>query len=93
MPAPYVPPRPPIEEEVSVELVTLPSPTPTPFEAPELMIVRVPDTDRPLTDLNRRDLLLLGAGGFGVLLAVGAGYALTSLLKTSKPVVTDEAEK
>src|SRR5205823_12071129 len=98
-PTPAAYPRPlPRDDEVDVELVTLPSapgpmPVPISFEPPASMIVRVPDLDRPLTDLNRRDLFLLGAGGLGVLFAVGAGYALTSLLKSSKPPVIDEDKK
>ena len=56
------------------------------------MIARTSDADRPLTDLNRRDLFLLGAGGFGVFLAVAGGYALTSLLR-GKPTPSDDEKK
>lgn len=83
------------DDEVDVELVTLPTTAPGAMPLPldpEPMIVRIPDTNRPLTDLNRRDLFLLAAGGLGVLLAVGGGYALTSLLRT-KPAPVEEGEK
>jgi hypothetical protein len=40
--------------------------------------------DRPLWDLNRRDLFLLVAGGGGVLGAVGAGYGLSRLVRAFK---------
>ena len=50
----------------------------------------VPESPRPLTDLNRRDLFYLAAGGLGVLFAVGGGYAITSLLKSPKPAASDE---
>jgi hypothetical protein len=91
-------PSPPREEEVDVELVTLPSappaPPPMPFlPPPQDPMTRLPEIDRPLTDLNRRDLFVLGAGGLGVLVAVGAGYALTSLigwLRAPKPTTTEE---
>jgi glycine/D-amino acid oxidase-like deaminating enzyme len=53
----------------------------------------VPDANRPLTDLNRRDLFLLGIGGAGVLSAVGIGYLLTRLIRGSKSAPEDEEKK
>ncbi|HXD88028.1 MAG TPA: serine/threonine-protein kinase [Urbifossiella sp.] len=83
----------PDDDGINVELVTLPPAMPMPLmpmPAPQAM----PDGDRPLTDLTRRDLYLLSLGGLGVFLAVGAGYALTSLLKgSSAPAPTAEDEK
>jgi hypothetical protein len=42
--------------------------------------VKVPDA-RPLTDLNRRDMLMLTAGGVGVVAALAAGYGLAKLVQ------------
>jgi serine/threonine protein kinase len=58
-------PRPP---EINVELVTLPDPADAEDDEP-----------RGLLDLDRRDWLMLGAGGFLMLLAIGLGYAVTRL--------------
>ena len=88
-PIPY--PAPPSDDEVDVELVTLPSSFPTPMVVPFDSEPRIaPESPRPLTDLNRRDLFYLAAGGLGVLFAVGGGYAITSLLKSPKPAASDE---
>ncbi len=87
-PIPY--PAPPHDDEVDVELVTLPSSLPSPvvpFDSEPRMVSESP---RPLTDVNRRDLFYLAAGGLGVLFAVGGGYALTTLLKSPKPAASDE---
>ena len=94
-PAPYAAPH-RRDDEVDVELVTLPtsapSPMPLPFDLQESSVVRVRETDRPITDLNRRDLFLLGAGGFGVLAAVGFGFALTRLLR-GKPAEEEDKKE
>jgi serine/threonine protein kinase len=95
-PAPIPYPAPPASEEVDVELVTLPTgpaPQPLPLDMPEPEIVRVSDDDRPLTDVSRRDVIFLGMGGFGVLAAVGFGYAMTRLLRGSKPPAEDDEKK
>ena len=90
-PAPIPYPAPPLDDEVDVELVTLPSSFPAPmvvpFDSEPRMVSELP---RPLTDVNRRDLFYLAAGGLGVLFAVGGGYAITSLLKSPKPAASDE---
>jgi len=69
-PAAAVPPATaPPPAEINVELVTLPE-----------RIARDEDEDdepRGLLDLDRRDWLMLGAGGFFMLLAIGLGYAVT----------------
>ncbi len=90
-PAPIPYPAPPSDDEVDVELVTLPSSFPAPRVVPFDSETRmVPESPRPLTDVNRRDLFYLAAGGLGVLFAVGGGYAITSLLKSPKPAASDE---
>jgi hypothetical protein len=91
----------PADDEVNVELVSLPNsapmpmqvPVPVSFAPPEPRALRVPDANRPLTDLNRRDLFLLGIGGAGVLSAVGIGYLLTRLIRGSKSAPEDEEKK
>jgi serine/threonine protein kinase len=74
-PAPALPkppaPRPPRAEEVEVELVTLPPPQ---------VIVREPEP-RAVWQLDRRDLVMLGLGGVGVLSALGLGYGLALLVR------------
>jgi eukaryotic-like serine/threonine-protein kinase len=99
-PAPLPAPL-PADDEVNVELVSLPNsapmpmqvPVPVSFAPPEPRALRVPDANRPLTDLNRRDLFLLGIGGAGVLSAVGIGYLLTRLIRGSKSAPEDEEKK
>lgn len=66
--APVVAAPPPAE--INVELVTLPPPGRRDEED---------DEPRGLLDLDRRDWLMLGAGGFLMLLAIGLGYAVTRL--------------
>jgi eukaryotic-like serine/threonine-protein kinase len=56
--------------EINVELVTLP---PAGSRNDE------DDDPRGLLDLDRRDWLMLGAGGFLMLLAIGLGFAVTRL--------------
>jgi serine/threonine protein kinase len=95
-PWPRSAPRPeplPLEDEVEVELVSSPSPAPVrpppfpqPFPLPAPQPVPIPD-DRSLLELNRRDMIMLGTGGFGVLAAVGIGYLLAQALRT-KPTET-----
>lgn len=88
-PIPYpVPPR----DEVDVELVAMPNANLTPMPVPSPTVIRIPDTNRPLSDLNRRDLTLLALGGLGVLLSVGAGFALTRILRSTTKSQED-AEK
>jgi serine/threonine protein kinase len=70
----------PIDDDlVEVELVTLsPPPPPAP---PKPVYVKVPD-DRSLLDLNRRDMLMLTAGGVGVVAALATGYGLAKIVQT-----------
>lgn len=86
----------PIEEEVEVELVTnLPAaaaPVPAPVVAPAPVYVPVPE-DRALWDLNRRDLVMLIAGGGGVLGALGVGYGLARLVRSLKSTPDEVDEK
>ena len=83
-PAPVMPPR--YDDAVEVELVTLPP-------APAPVLVPVAD-DRPLWELDRRDLILLAAGGGGVLGALGVGYAFARLLRGTRATPADgEAEE
>jgi serine/threonine protein kinase len=95
-PPPARPPQPfPEDDEVSVELVgnfpqLVPVPAPQPFPLPEPVVLLPPE--RRLWELDRRDMLMLGLGGFGVLTAVGLGYGLAQVLRR-KPPESDEAEK
>jgi len=74
-----VPPPPPDDDDlVDVELVTAAPPPPAP--PPKPVYVKVPD-DRPLLDLNRRDMLMLTAGGVGVVAALAAGYGLAKVVQ------------
>jgi hypothetical protein len=66
-------PRPPADE-VDVELV--PDPAADPFRLPAPVVVPLPPEDRPLTDLDRRDWIMLTAGAVGVLAAAGLGYVV-----------------
>ncbi len=73
-------------EEVDVEVVDMaalgaPVYVPPPF-APTPAAPAVNPDDRPLTDLGRRDFMMLGAGGLGVLLAVCGGYGMAQLFRT-----------
>jgi serine/threonine protein kinase len=88
--APYAPPaRPqpaplPLDDEVEVELVTMPPPAPAPA-VPVAVPLPVPDLlpeDRPLWPPDRRDWLMLAAGGLGVLAAVGVGYGFARLVRS-----------
>ena len=90
-PIPY--PKSPIDDEVDVELVTLPSTAPQPFALPPSSVRRESDADRPLTDLNRRDMILVALGGLGIVAAMGAGFALTRLLRGGTKPVEDEEKK
>jgi eukaryotic-like serine/threonine-protein kinase len=40
---------------------------------------------RPLWQLDRRDLFMLGFGGLGVLAAVGLGYGLAKVARRKPP--------
>ncbi len=76
IPAPPARPTPPPEPvvEVEVELVDLGTLLPAPAAA---------SPNRPLTDLSRRDWLMVSLGGVSVLAAVGLGYAIARLLRPS----------
>jgi serine/threonine protein kinase len=58
-----------VADEIDVELVDLPA-------RPKSV-----GDDRPLTDLSRRDFLMLGFGAGGTLIAIGAGYGAARLLR------------
>jgi serine/threonine protein kinase len=70
-PAPFVPVALAPDDMVNVELVELP----TPSEGEEDV------EERSLLDLNRRDFTMLGAGALAVLVAIGAGYGLSKLVR------------
>jgi len=96
IPYPKTPSPAPIDDEVDVELVTMPAPVqqqPLPFnDLPQ----RAPtaEIDRPFTDLNRRDLILVGMGGGLVVATMAMGFALTRILRGStKPPTDDDAKK
>jgi serine/threonine protein kinase len=80
-----VPTRPPVEEEVDVELVS----GPPPASAAGPVSVPSSPADRPLWPPDRRDWLMLAAGAMGVLSAVGLGYGLARVLR-KKPDTEDE---
>lgn len=63
--------------EVEVELVSGPP-------APPQIRVIYSDDSRPLSDLSRRDFLMLGTGAGGVLVAIGLGYGLARLLRPNR---------
>jgi serine/threonine protein kinase len=66
-------------------------PIPYPYPMPNVNVELVSDEedededDRSLVDLDRRDWMMLGAGGFLMLFAIGAGYGLTRLTRGKKP--------
>ncbi len=86
-PAARVSPQSLDDDLVDVELVATPPP---PAPPPKPVYVKVPD-DRPLTDLNRRDMLMLTTGGVGVVAALAAGYGLARLVQSlrSSPKAED----
>ncbi|HEY8503206.1 MAG TPA: serine/threonine-protein kinase [Gemmataceae bacterium] len=61
----------PAEPDYGVELVPV--------------LPRVSDADRPLTELSRRDAIMLATGGGAVLLAIVAGWGLSRLLRRDLP--------
>ncbi|VTR97639.1 serine/threonine-protein kinase [Tuwongella immobilis] len=61
-------------EDVDVELIPIPP--------PEGAVSR---EERPLTELDRRDIIMLAAGGGGVLFAILSGYALAQLVRRKEP--------
>lgn len=67
-PLPYPPPV----AEINVELVTLPDRAEEEDED---------DEPRGMLDLDRRDWVMLGVGGFLMLLAIGLGYLVTLLTR------------
>ena len=89
-PRPYAAPMPlplPAVEEVDVELV----PESVLQLPPEVELVKAKD-DRKLTELDRRDWIMLASGAAGVLAAVGLGYGLARLLRKPPPEDTSPAE-
>jgi hypothetical protein len=57
------------------------------FYAPAPVVVVPPE--RPLSELDRRDWMMLAFGASGVLVAVGLGYGLARLIR-KKPEDTEE---
>ncbi|MBA4187592.1 MAG: hypothetical protein C0467_06190 [Planctomycetaceae bacterium] len=78
------PPR-PVVEEVEVELVVEPMPAQMYF-APEQVL----PPERALSELDRRDWMMLAIGASGVLLAVGLGYGLARLARKKPEEVVEE---
>ncbi len=66
-------PVPPPPQEINVELVTMPEPRDDDDHDDDN------DEPRGLLDLDRRDWLMVGAGGFLMLLAIGIGWGVTFL--------------
>lgn len=75
-------------DDFDVELVTVPNPTFTP-PAP----AKVKEEARGLFELNRRDWLMLGIGGGGVLFAILAGYGIAQIARRGSPPSPTEEEK
>jgi len=96
-PARHLPaPKPKVEDDdeegmIDVELVTLPS-------APPMVVAAKPasgleeEEPRALTDLNRRDYIMLALGGGLVAAAGGLGIGLARLLAPKAAVPTPETE-
>ncbi len=61
--------------EINVELVTLPD------ASRRRDVDEEDDEPRGLLDLDRRDWLMLGGGGFMMLLAIGLGFTVTQLIR------------
>jgi serine/threonine protein kinase len=80
------------DDEFDVELVAVPPPAAAPM-MPSPMRGRPADEERSLTDLDRRDFIMAGAGGGVVLFAILAGYGLSRLLKSSPPPDDASSEK
>ena len=76
-------------EEFDVELVSVPPPAPPPTKRP----IEEEEPKRGLFDLNRRDFLMLGLGGGGVLFAILTGYGLAQLLRTKETTPSNPNEK
>jgi len=75
---------PPVDDGmIDVELVTLP------VAPPPMMVASsrrtTDEVERPLTDLNRRDYLMLGIGGFMIAAAGGLGVGLAKLIGGKAP--------
>ncbi len=73
--APVIAAAPP-PAEINVELVTMPDPRRGEDDGDD----EDEDEPRGLLDLDRRDWIMLGGGGFMMLLAIGIGYAVTRLI-------------
>ena len=86
---PKAPPPPrPAMEEVEVELVVEQAPVPVYFPPPEPVQVLAPE--RALTELDRRDWMMLAFGATGVLFAVGLGYGLARVVRKKSEEPTEE---
>jgi len=72
-------------ELLEVELVSGPP------EPPKFRVI-YSDEDRPLTDLTRRDFIMLGIGATGVILAIGMGYGLARLLRPTRRGLSPTSE-
>lgn len=84
----------------------IPAPQPMPLPAPQQEVVfddapamldmpavRPGRPKRPLSELNRRDFILLGSGGLGVLAAVISGFGLAQLLRRGKSPPPSDPDK
>ena len=81
-PAPFVltplaPTAIPPDEMVNVELVEFPPPAKVAADDEE----EEEEAPRSLLDLNRRDFIMLGGGSLAVLVAIGAGYGLSKMVR------------
>ena len=84
-PPPAAPPAPaPAPQFINVELVNTPRPSVRDDEEDE-----DEEDDRPLYQLDRRDWLMLGLGGFAMLLAIVLGFGLTRLTAPSAAAATE----
>lgn len=102
--AAYAPPPMAEVSMVDVEVVNEPMPRLQPQPIPNMGMPEPLDmafdtmapakAARPMWDLDRRDFMMLGSGGLGVLAAVGAGYGLAQIIAAirRKPSSTDTSE-
>ena len=82
-PPPPVQPPPLREDEIDVELIAMPVPSSEP-PAP---------VERELTDLDRRDVIMLSAGGGAVFFAIVCGWGLSRLIGGGSRVEPEDEPK
>jgi serine/threonine protein kinase len=88
LPAPAAPPA---EEEMDVELVMEPAPAAPAFDPYAVPVAAAPlPREQPLWPPSRRDWIMLTAGAFGVVSAVGMGFVLARAARGGKRDADDD---